>query len=317
MDKYFSVADAGNPEELAREALQVKYNPLAFKSLGKDKSVCLIFLNPSLRTRLSTQKAAANMGMDCFVFDVGKDGWQLEFGDGVVMNADKAEHIREAAAVIGSYFDVIAIRSFPSLTDREKDYSEEVFNQFTKYCGKPVINMESATLHPLQSLTDLMTIREHAKVKRPKVVLTWAPHPRALPQSTVNSFAQWMSAADVDLVITHPEGYALKEEFTSNAVIEPDQEKAFSGADFIYAKNWSSYESYGKVLNEDSTWMVNANKMSLTNNGKFMHCLPVRRNVIVADEVLDSPSSIVIQQAANREFAAQTVLKKILETHHG
>jgi len=296
--------------------LQVKYNPLAFKKLGENKSVCLIFLNPSLRTRLSTQKAAANLGMDCFVFDVGKDGWQLEFEDGVVMNANKAEHIREAAAVIGSYFDVIAIRSFPTLENREKDYAEEVFNQFTKYCGKPVINMESATLHPLQSLTDLMTIREHTKVERPKVVLTWAPHPRALPQSTVNSFAQWMNAARVDFVITHPEGYALKEEFSGSARIEYDQGKAFEGADFVYAKNWSSYESYGKVLRTDSEWMVTTDKMRLTNQGKFMHCLPVRRNVIVADDVLNSTDSIVIQQAANREYAAQTVLKKILESTH-
>ena len=317
MDKYFSVADIGNPEALAEEALQVKYNPLAWKKLGKDKTVCLIFLNPSLRTRLSTQKAAANLGMDSFVFDVGKDGWQLEFGDGVVMDGDKAEHIKEAAAVIGSYFDVIAIRSFPTLTDREKDYSEVVFNQFVKYCGKPVVNMESATLHPLQSLTDLITIREHTQTARPKVVLTWAPHPRALPQSTVNSFAQWMNAADVDLVVTHPKGYELKEEFTNGAAIEYDQNKAFEGADFIYAKNWSSYASYGQILSQDRSWTVTGEKMALTNTAKFMHCLPVRRNVIVADEVLDSPASIVIQQAANREFAAQTVLKKILEAQHG
>ncbi|MDH5398651.1 MAG: N-acetylornithine carbamoyltransferase [Cyclobacteriaceae bacterium] len=314
MNKFFSVEDAQNPEALVTEALQLKANPRAFEHLGKNKSICLIFFNPSLRTRLSTQRAGELLGMNVTVFNIGKEGWQLEFADGVVMNGDKAEHIKDAARVIGAYFDIIGIRSFPSLADREKDYTEEVINAFYQYAGVPIVNMESATLHPLQSLADLITIREHQGViERPKVVLTWAPHPRALPQSVGNSFAQWMNRADVELVITNPEGYDLAPEFAGDAYVTHDQKEAFEGADFIYAKNWSSYEQYGQILSQDSRWTVDAEKMALTNNGKFMHCLPVRRNVIVADEVIDSENSLIIDQAVNRVTAAHIVLKKMLE----
>ncbi|MFN8357143.1 MAG: N-acetylornithine carbamoyltransferase [Spirosomataceae bacterium] len=312
MNQFFSVHDVHNLTSLVQEALIQKKVPFADKHLGKNKTIGLLFFNSSLRTRLSTQRAAQNLGMEVIVMNVTQDSWGLEFEDGVVMNGDKAEHVKEAAAVIGQYCDVVGVRSFPSLTDREKDYSEQVFNQFKKYVGVPLISLESATRHPLQSLTDLITITEHKTKPRPKVVLTWAPHVKALPQCVPNSFAEWMNAADVDFVITHPKGYELAPEFSGNAYLTHDQREAFDGADFIYAKNWSSYTDYGKILSQDPDWMVTTDKMALTNQAKFMHCLPVRRNVVVEDAVIDSPNSIVVQQAANRVWAAQAVLKRML-----
>lgn len=313
MKKFYSVNDVENLDQLVQEALDIKKNPDKFRYLGKNKSICLLFFNPSLRTRLSTQKAAFNLGMDVSVMDIGKDGWQLEFRDGAVMDGDKAEHIREAAAVVGAYYDVIGIRSFPGLKDWEEDYKDLVLNSFIKYSGKPVINLESAVLHPCQSFADLITIEELKTKERPKVVLTWAPHPRALPQAVPNSFAQWMNQANVEFVIAHPEGYELAEAYQGHAKVEYDQDKAFEGADFIYAKNWSSYRQYGQILSKDPSWTVTSEKMKLTDHARFMHCLPVRRNVIVSDEVLDSANSVVIDEAYNRIIAAQTVLKKILE----
>jgi N-succinyl-L-ornithine transcarbamylase len=313
MEKFYDVRDVPDLKQLLAEARRIKQHPLSDQNLGSNKSICLLFLNPSLRTRLSTQKAAFNLGMQVSIFEVGREGWQLEFGDGAVMNGDKAEHIKEAAAVIGAYYDLIAIRSFAQLKKREEDEKDEILEKFIRYSGKPVINMESARWHPLQSFTDLITIDELKKTEKPKVVLTWAPHPRALPQAVPNSFVQWMLAAGHDLVITHPEGYELDPAITANAKIEYDQKKAFSGADFIYAKNWSSWKNYGQILKQDPAWMVDLQKMKLTNQAKFMHCLPVRRNVIMTDEVIDSDNSVVIQQAANRVVAAQTVIKTILE----
>jgi N-succinyl-L-ornithine transcarbamylase len=313
MNSFLSIKDIENLPALVKDALEIKKNPHVYTDLGRQRSMCLIFLNPSLRTRLSSQKAAFNLGLNTAVLDVGSQGWKLEFEDGVVMDGDKAEHIKEAAAVIGSYFDVVAIRAFAKLEDRAEDYSEQVMESFKKYCPAPVINMESSTGHPLQALADLITIEEHKTVEKPKVVLTWAPHPKALPQAVANSFSRWMQEAEFDLTITHPEGYELVDEAIGNAKVEYDQQKAFKGADFIYAKNWSSYSDYGKVLSTDSSWMVTSKKMSLTNDGKFMHCLPVRRNVIVEDAVLDSNQSLVIPQASNRVTSMQAVLKNILE----
>ncbi|MFD2530984.1 N-acetylornithine carbamoyltransferase [Gracilimonas halophila] len=313
MNSFLSIKDVENLPGLVKDALEIKKNPNMYKELGRNRSMCLIFLNPSLRTRLSSQKAAFNLGLNTAVLDVGSQGWKLEFEDGIVMDGDKAEHIKEAAAVIGSYFDVVAIRAFAKLEDRAEDYSEQVMESFKKYCPAPVINMESSTGHPLQAFTDLITIEEYKTVERPKVVLTWAPHPKALPQAVANSFSRWMLEAEFDLTVTHPEGYELVDEAVGNAKVEYDQQKAFKDADFVYAKNWSSYHEYGKVLSTDPSWMVTSKKMSLTKNGKFMHCLPVRRNVIVEDTVLDSDQSLVIQQAANRVISMQTVLKNILE----
>ena len=315
MKKFYSIQDVGNLDQLVQDALEIKKNPLKYAYLGKNKSICLLFFDPSLRTRLSTQKAAFNLGMNVSIMDIGKEGWKLEFADGAVMDGDNAEHIKEAAAVIGAYYDVIGIRSFPKLINRDDDYQDMVLKSFIKYAGKPVINLESAILHPCQSFADLITIEELKNKKRPKVVLTWAPHPRRLPQAVPNSFAQWMNMADVDFVITHPEGYELSEEFSGQATIEYDQNKAFEGADFVYAKNWSSYQQYGQILSKDPAWTVTAEKMKLTNNARFMHCLPVRRNVIVTDDVLDSKSSVVIDEAYNRIISAQTVLKRILENN--
>ena len=313
MKSFLSIKDVSDLPKLVKSALEIKKNPHVYKDLGQNKSMCLIFLNPSLRTRLSSQKAAFNLGLNTAVLDVGSQGWQLEFADGVVMDSNKAEHIKEAAAVIGSYFDVVAIRAFAKLEDREEDYSEQVMGAFRKYCPAPVINMESGTGHPLQALADLITIEEHKNVEKPKVVLTWAPHPRALPQAVANSFSRWMQAADFDLTITHPKGYELVDEAVGNATVEYDQNKALEGADFVYAKNWSSYSSYGKILSTDPKWMVSKKKMGLTNNAKFMHCLPVRRNVIVEDEVIDSENSLVIPEATNRIYSMQVVLQHILE----
>ncbi|MCO5247389.1 MAG: N-acetylornithine carbamoyltransferase [Chitinophagales bacterium] len=310
---FISADDVDDVEKLAQEVLEIKKDPFRWKYLGQNKTLVLVFLNSSLRTRLSTQKAALNLGMNAIVLNLGQDSWNMEFADGVIMKGNTAEHIKEGAAVISEYADIIALRSFPSLTDRTKDYQEFILNQFVKYSSVPVVNMESATVHPLQSLTDLATIREFTQKKRPKVVLTWVPHIKPLPQCVSNSFAQWMNRADVEFVIANPEGYNLSKEFTGDAQVFHTQREAFKNADFIYAKNWSSYEDYGKVLKEDFSWLVTPGKMALTNQAKFMHCLPVRRNVVVADEVLDSDSSIVIRQAGNREWAAQAVIRRILE----
>lgn len=311
MKQFTAVSDISDPIALAEEALAIKADPFAQDQLGKNKTMVLLFFNPSLRTRLSTQKAGLNLGMSVISMNAAQ-GWQLEFEDNIVMNTDKAEHIREAAAVVSQYADIIGIRTFPSLTDKEKDYSDFIINRFIKYASVPVISLESAIRHPLQSLADLVTIKEQTTKKRPRVVLSWAPHPRALPQAVSNSFIEWMQAADLDLVITHPEGYELSSDFVKDTAVEYEQTKAFEGADFIYTKNWSSYEQYGKILQQDNQWMITPEKMALTNNGKFMHCLPVRRNVVVADGVLDSPQSLVIEQANNRTYAAQAVIARML-----
>ena len=275
----------------------------------------MIFFNSSLRTRLSTQKAAMNLGMNVMVLDINQGAWKLETERGVIMNGDKSEHLLEAIPVIGCYCDVIGVRSFAKFENKEDDYEEKIISQFIKYSGRPVFSMEAATRHPLQSFADLITIEEYKKTERPKVVLTWAPHPKALPQAVANSFAEWMNETDYEFVITHPKGYELDSKFVGKAKVEYDQRKAFEGADFIYAKNWSAYEdpNYGQILNQDPDWTVDAEKMALTNNAYFMHCLPVRRNMIVTDDVIESPQSIVIPEAANREISAQVVLKKILE----
>ncbi|HSM48072.1 MAG TPA: N-acetylornithine carbamoyltransferase [Draconibacterium sp.] len=313
MRHFTSVKDIPDLRQALDVAFDVKQNPYGYQHLGHNKTMVLIFFNSSLRTRLSTQKAAMNLGMNTMVMNVNEDGWQLESELGVVMDGDKPEHLKEAIPVIGSYCDIIGVRSFAKFQNRETDYSEKILNQFIEYAGVPVVSMEASTRHPLQSFADLLTIEEHKTKERPKVVLTWAPHPRALPQAVPNSFVEWMREADYELVVTHPEGYELAPEFMGDVKVEYNQEKAFEDADFIYAKNWSSYTSYGQILTKDFGWTVNEEKMALTNNAKFMHCLPVRRNVIVTDGVIDSKNSIVIPQAANREVTAQAVLKMILE----
>lgn len=313
MKHFITPADIPGVQEMIEEGLAQKANPLANRNLGKDKTLCLLFFNSSLRTRLSTQKAAMNLGMNVMVMNVGSDGWQLEFEDGAIMNGGKAEHIKEAAAVIGQYADIVGVRSFPGLVDRDADYAELVIESFRKLTGVPIVNLESATRHPCQSLADLITIEELKTKARPKVVLTWAPHLRALPQAVGNSFAEWLNLTDYDFVIANPEGYDLAPQFTGNAKVTHNQAEAFEGADFIYAKNWSSYEQYGQILPGNEDWIVSAEKMKLTDNAKFMHCLPVRRNVIVEDAVIDSPNSVVIQQAGNRVWSVQAALKKILE----
>ena len=315
MKKFTCVEDIGYLKEALREALEVKRDRYAYKHLGENKTLLMIFFNSSLRTRLSTQKAAMNLGMNVMVLDVNQGAWKLETERGVVMDGDKAEHLLEAIPVMGSYCDIIGVRSFAGLKDRNEDYEERIIEQFIKYSGRPVFSMEAATRHPLQSFADMITIEEHKRTARPKVVLTWAPHPKALPQAVANSFAEWVLKSDYELVITHPEGYELSEEFTRGATIEYDQRKAFEGADFIYAKNWSAYKgkNYGKVLSVDKDWTVDAEKMALTNNAFFMHCLPVRRNMIVTDEVIEAETSLVIPEAANREISAQVVLKRMLE----
>lgn len=314
MEHFTSVQDVPDLEKLLETARQVKASPFSDKRLGANKAMCLIFLNPSLRTRLSSQRAAMNLGLDTVVFDMNQGGWNLEFQDGTVMNTDKPEHVREAAAVIGQYYDIIGIRSFARFESREEDYAEVVTEQFKKYAGVPVVSLESPVRHPLQSLTDLITIEEHRREERPRIVLSWAPHPKALPQAVANSFLEWMVASGQNVAVAYPKGYELKQDFLQGVEIFHDQRAAFQGADFIYTKNWSPYHDYGKVLNTDADWMVTADKMALTSNGKFMHCLPVRRNVIVADEVMDSEASLVVQQAANRVVAAQAVIKSILES---
>ena len=313
MKNFISVKDIPGIKKALQVASDVKKNPFGFQHLGKNKTMILIFFNSSLRTRLSTQKAAMNLGMNTMVLNVGEESWQLESELGVVMDGDKPEHLLEAIPVIGSYCDVIGVRSFARFQDRETDYSEKILNQFIDYAGVPVVSMEGATRHPLQSFADLLTIEEYKTKEKPKVVLTWAPHPKVLPQAVANSFVEWMRETDYELVVTHPEGYELVPEFMGDVKVEYNQKKAFEGADFIYAKNWASYTNYGQILSKDNAWMVDEEKMALTNNAKFMHCLPVRRNVVVTDGVIDSKNSIVIPQAANREYTAQAALKMILE----
>lgn len=330
MKQFFSINDIPSLSKGVQSALECKQNPYADEALGKHKTLGLVFLNPSLRTRMSTQKAAMNLGMNVMVMNMTSDGWALETKDGVVMDGNTAEHIKEAAAVMGEYCDILGLRSFPGLQDAEEDYSEELFSKFAKYCGKPLVSLESATRHPLQSFTDLITIVEHSKYvynndtnqlvpqgKKPKVVLTWAPHVKALPQAVPNSFAEWMCKAQleglVDFVVTHPEGYALNEEFTKGATITTNQDEALQDADFVYVKNWSSYENYGQITCTDTSWMLTLEKLKVTNEAKVMHCLPVRRDLVIASEVLDSEHSIVIQEAGNRVWAAQAVLKEMLK----
>lgn len=315
MKKFTSVNDVKDIEKLIDIALKYKNDPYRDKRLGENKTIGLIFLNPSLRTRLSTQKAAINLGMNVMVMNMDKEGWALETQDGVVMNYTTVEHIKEAAAVMGQYCDIIGVRSFPKLIDKDEDYTEDFLNKFIKYCGVPVVSLESATLHPLQSFADAITIKEHSQNinKRPKVVLTWAPHIKPLPQAVANSFAEWMNKmTNIDFVITHPIGYELDPKFVGKANVTTQQSDALKNADFIYVKNWSCYTDYGKILSQDSNWMLTNEKLSITNQAKVMHCLPVRRNIELSDEVLDGPNSIVLEQANNRLWAAQAVLSEIL-----
>ena len=316
MKNFTCVNDIGNLDVAIKEALEIKADRYRYDTLGKNKTAMLVFFNSSLRTRLSTQKAALNLGMNVIVLDINQGAWKLETERGVIMDGDRPEHILEAIPVMGSYCDIIGVRSFARFESKADDYNEVILNQFIRHSGRPVFSMEAATRHPLQSFADLITIEEYKTVKRPKVVLTWAPHPKALPQAVPNSFAEWMNAADYDFVITHPEGYELDPSFVGNAHVEYDQMKAFEGADFIYAKNWSAYtgDNYGKVLSTDRNWTVSNRQMAVTNNAYFMHCLPVRRNMIVTDDVIESPRSLVIPEAANREISATVVLKRLLES---
>lgn len=318
MHTFFNVEDLGCLDKALDEAREIKQNRFGYQSLGKNRTLLMIFFNNSLRTRLSTQKAAMNLGMNVIVLDVNAGAWKLETERGVIMDGDKSEHLLEAIPVMGSYCDIIGIRSFAGLTDREFDYAETIVQQFVKYSGRPVFAMETATVHPLQAFADLITIEEHKTKARPKVVLTWAPHCRALPQAVPDSFAQWMNAADVDFVITHPEGYELDPKFTGDARVTYNQMEALEGADFVYAKNWSCQgvtrpEDYGKILCKDMSWTIDSRHMAVTDNGKFMHCLPVRRGLIVTDDVIEGPSSLVIPEAANREISAEVVIKRMLE----
>ena len=322
MKQFISVNDVQDINALVAKALAYKKSPLSDATLGAHKKIGLLFLNPSLRTRLSTQLAAQNLGMEAIVFNVDKEGWALEFNDGAIMNGSTVEHIKDAAPILGNYFDILCIRTFPGLVDKEADYSEKIIHQFIKYASIPIVSLESATLHPLQSLTDIITIQESMlsnislKNKKPKVVLTWAPHIKPIPQCVANSFSQWICAWNqADFVITHPRGYALSSQFTSGARIELNQDLALEQADFVYVKNWSSYESYGQVLTGDATWMLSSKKLALTNNAKVMHCLPVRRNIELSDEILDGPHSLVTQEASNRIWAAQAVLAEILKNN--
>ena len=315
MKKFTCVEDIGDLRAAVAEALEIKRDRFAYSELGRNRTLLMIFFNSSLRTRLSTQKAAMNLGMNVMVLDVNQGAWKLETERGVVMDGDKAEHLLEAIPVMASYCDLIGVRSFAQLKDKAEDYEERVIEQFIRYSGRPVFSMEAATRHPLQSFADLITIEEHKTTERPKIVMTWAPHPKALPQAVPNSFAEWINATDYEFVITHPEGYELDPKFVGRAEVEYDQRKAFEGADFIYAKNWSAYAdpNYGQVISTDRDWTVDAEKMALTNNAYFMHCLPVRRNMIVTDEVIESERSLVIPEAANREISAEVVIKRLLE----
>ena len=319
MKTFFNVEDLGNLNDALAEAKEIKNNRFGYQEIGKNKTLLMIFFNNSLRTRLSTQKAAMNLGMNVIVLDVNAGAWKLETERGVIMDGDKSEHLLEAIPVMGSYCDIIGIRSFAGLSDRDFDYAETIVNQFVKYSGRPIFAMETATVHPLQAFADLVTIEEYKQTARPKVVLSWAPHCKSLPQAVPNSFAQWMNAADVDFVITHPEGYELDPKFAGNAKIEYNQKKAFENADFIYAKNWScpgasNIADYGKIINKDPSWTVDTEHMSWTNNGYFMHCLPVRRGLIVTDDVIESDHSLVIPEAANREISAEVIMKRMLES---
>ena len=319
MKSFLYPEDLGNLDSALEEAAAIKRDRYAFENLGRHRTALLIFFNNSLRTRLSTQKAAMNLGMNVIVLDVNQGAWKLETERGVVMDGDKSEHLLEAIPVMASYCDVIGVRTFARFESRSDDYNERILRQFIEYSGRPVFSMESATVHPLQAFADLITIEEHKKVKRPKVVMTWAPHPKALPQAVPNSFAQWMNVADVDFTVTHPHGYELDPQFVGGAHVEYDQMKALEGADFVYAKNWSCPgvtrpDDYGKVISKDMSWTVDAAHMAVTNNAHFMHCLPVRRNMIVTDDVIEAPTSLVIPEAANREISATVVLKRILET---
>jgi len=313
---FISVNDVDDINALVEQALKFKTDPFSGKALGIGKRIGLLFLNPSLRTRLSTQVAAANLGLEAIVFNVDKEGWALEFAEGAIMNGTTVEHIKDAAPVLGQYFDILCVRTFPSLQNKEEDYAETVIRQFIKYTGVPILSLESATLHPLQSLTDLITIKETFKgAGKPKVILSWAPHVKALPQCVANSFAQWIGAwGEAEFIITHPKGYELNEAFTKNATIVYDQDEALKDADYVYVKNWSAYQDYGKMISTDADWMLTNKKLIVTNNAKVMHCLPVRRNVELSDEVLDGNNSIVTQQAGNRVWAAQAVLHEILKT---
>ena len=317
MNRFLNVGDIGDLRKALQEAMEIKNDRFKYVELGRNKTLLMVFFNSSLRTRLSTQKAALNLGMNVIVLDVYQGAWKLETERGVIMDGDKSEHLLEAIPVMGCYCDLIGVRSFAGLQDRDYDYAETIYHQFLKYSGKPVFAMETATVHPLQAFADLITIEEHKPVQRPKVVLTWAPHPKALPQAVPNSFAEWMNAADVDFVITHPEGYELDPKFVGNAVVEYDQRKALEGAHFVYAKNWSCPgvtrpADYGKVLSKDMRWTIDAEHMSWTDNAHFMHCLPVRRNMIVTDDVIEAPTSLVIPEAANREISATVVIKRMI-----
>jgi N-succinyl-L-ornithine transcarbamylase len=317
MKKFLSANDVASIESLIEKGLQYKLNPSVDQTLGKGKRLGLLFLNPSLRTRLSTQVAAQNLGMEAIVFNVGAEGWALEFEDGAIMNGQTVEHVKDAAPILGQYFDVLAVRTFPGLKNREEDYSEKYIQQFVKYAGVPVLSLESATLHPLQSLADLITITEEIRsksIKKPKVVLTWAPHVKPLPQCVANSFSQWVNKwGQAEFIITHPKGYELSEEFTKGATIEYNQDEALKNADFVYVKNWSSFNEYGSMPTVSESWMLTNNKLKLTNSAKVMHCLPVRRNIELSDEILDGPNSLVTKQAGNRVWSAQAVLSSLLE----
>lgn len=316
MRYYTGVKDLGNLQNAVEEAFEIKNNKFSYKHLGENKTLLMVFFNSSLRTRLSTQKAAMNLGMNTMVLDINQGAWKLETERGAIMDGDKPEHILEAIPVMGTYCDLIGVRAFAQFENKEFDYKEIILNQFIQYSGKPVFSMEGASSHPLQAFADLITIEEYKKKERPKVVLTWAPHPKALPQAVPNSFADFMNEADVEFVITHPKGYELDEKYVRGAKIEYDQMRAFENADFIYAKNWAAYQdpNYGKILSTDRNWTVSNKQMDVTNNAFFMHCLPVRRNMIVTDDVIESPQSIVIQEAANREISAQVVIKRMLES---
>lgn len=318
MHTFLHAADLGAFDAALAEAFEIKTDRYRYEALGRRRTALLVFFNNSLRTRLSTQKAARNLGLDVIVLDVNQGAWKLETERGVVMDGDKSEHLLEAIPVMAQFADLIGVRTFAGLTDRAADYEERILNQFIEHSGRPVFSMESATAHPLQAFADLITIEEHKAGKRPKVVLTWAPHPRALPQAVPNSFAEWMNRADVDFVVTHPEGYELDPLFVGDARVEYDQMRAFEGADFVYAKNWSCPgvtrpEQYGEILSKDMNWTVSNRQMAVTNDAHFMHCLPVRRGMIVTDEVIESPRSLVIPEAANREISATVVLKRMLE----
>jgi N-succinyl-L-ornithine transcarbamylase len=321
MKQFISVKDVTNINALVEMALTYKQQPLLDKNLGAHKRIGLLFFNPSLRTRLSTQVAAKNLGMEPILFNVDKEGWALEFSEGAIMNGNTVEHIKDAAPILGNYFDILCIRTFPGLQDQSADYSEKIINQFIKYAGIPVVSLESATLHPLQSLTDIITIQESMnlsgtfKTKKPKVVLTWAPHIKPIPQCVANSFSEWVNAwGEADFVITHPEGYDLSTEYTNGARITHDQQAALKEADFVYVKNWSSYQDYGKVLCTDAHWMLTPEKLAVSNDAKIMHCLPVRRNIELSDAILDSANSLVTKEASNRVWAAQAILSEILNT---